>query len=109
MLALAQHAPEVAHAAEGGGIREIAWLIPVLPLSAFFLIIFFGKRTPGKGAGIGIAATGTAFLLGMLSFFEAIRDGGIVERSIHWISFGPVDLELGIRVDSLASMMFVVV
>ena len=109
MHVLAQHAPDVAHAAEVGGIRELAWLIPVLPLSAFFVIIFLGKRTPGKGAGIGIAATGGAFLLGLACFFEAITDGGIVERSIQWISFGPLDLELGIRVDSLASMMFVVV
>jgi NADH:ubiquinone oxidoreductase subunit 5 (subunit L)/multisubunit Na+/H+ antiporter MnhA subunit len=86
MHVLAQHAPDVAHAAEVGGIRELAWLIPVLPLSAFFVIIFLGKRTPGKGAGIGIAATGGAFLLGLLCFFEAITDGGIVERSIQWIS-----------------------
>src|SRR5918999_322161 len=103
MLALVQHAPEAAHAAEIGGIREIAWLIPVLPLTAFIVIVFLGKRTPGKGAGVGIFATGSAFLLGLLCFFEAITDGGIVERSIRWISFGSIDLELGIRVDSLAS------
>ena len=90
-------------------MREMAWLIPVLPLSAFFLIVFFGKRTPGKGAGIGIVATGAAFLLGLGSFVEAIGSEEIVERSIRWISFGSVSLELGIRVDSLAAMMFVVV
>ncbi len=92
-----------------GGIREMAWLIPLLPLSAFFLIVFFGKRTPGKGADIGILATGSAFALGLLCFFEAITKGGIVEKSLRWISFGSFDLELGIRVDSLAAMMFVVV
>ena len=92
-----------------GGIRQLAWIIPVLPLSAFFLIVFFGKRTPGKGAGIGILATGSSFALGVLCFFEAITAGGIVERSIQWITFGSFDLELGIRVDSLAAMMFVVV
>ncbi len=90
-------------------MREMAWLIPVLPLSAFFLIVFFGKRTPGKGAGIGIVATGAAFLIGLGSFVEAIGSEEIVERSIRWITFGSVSLELGIRVDSLAAMMFVVV
>src|SRR5919109_199033 len=91
-------------------VREISWLVPVLPLGAFFLIVFFGKRTPGKGAGIGILATGTAFVIGILSFFEAIQPHAeVVERSIRWISFGSFDLELGIRVDGLASMMFVVV
>jgi NADH-quinone oxidoreductase subunit L len=91
------------------GIRHLAWLVPVLPISAFFAIVFFGKRTPGKGAPIGIIATGSAFVLGLLCFFEAITKHDIVERSIRWISFGSIDLELGIRVDSLASMMFVVV
>jgi len=91
------------------GIREMAWLIPLLPLSAFFLIVFFGKKTPGKGADIGILATGSAFVLGLLCFFDAISKGGIVEKSLTWISFGSLELELGIRVDSLAAMMFVVV
>jgi NADH-quinone oxidoreductase subunit L len=91
------------------GIRELAWLIPLLPLSAFFLIVFFGKKTPGKGADIGILATGSAFALGLLCFFDAISKGGIVEKSLTWISFGSLELELGIRVDSLAAMMFVVV
>ncbi|HYZ92456.1 MAG TPA: NADH-quinone oxidoreductase subunit L [Actinomycetota bacterium] len=90
-------------------MREMAWLIPVLPLSAFFLIVFFGKRTPGKGAPIGITATGIAFAIGLLSFVEAINSHEIVERSIRWITFGSLSLELGIRVDSLAAMMFVVV
>ncbi len=91
------------------GIREMAWLIPLLPLSAFFLIVFFGKKTPGKGADIGILATGSAFALGVLCFFDATSKGGIVEKSLTWISFGSLELELGIRVDALAAMMFVVV
>src|SRR5712692_9434456 len=92
-----------------GGIRALAWLIPVLPLCAFFAIVFFGKRTPGGGAPIGILATGSAFVIGLLCFGDAISHGGIVERSFSWISFGSFHLELGIRVDGLASMMFVVV
>ncbi len=92
-----------------GGIRELAWLIPVIPLSSFFLIVFFGKRTPGKGADIGILATGTSFLLGIACFIDATSKGGIVEKAIRWFTFGAIDLELGMRVDMLASMMFVVV
>jgi NADH-quinone oxidoreductase subunit L len=90
-------------------VRTIAWLIPALPLSAFFLIVFFGKRMAGKGAEIGITATGIAFVLGLLSFIQATNKHDIVERAFTWIRFGGLHLELGIRVDSLAAMMFVVV
>src|ERR671918_44633 len=37
----------------------------------------------------------------------AAAPGGI--RAVSWLSFGGLDLELGIRVDTLAAMMFVVV
>ena len=92
-----------------GGIRELAWLIPVLPISAFFIIVFIGKKLPGKGAEIGITFTGAAWVLGLLCFQDAIARHGIVERSLTWIRFGGFSLQLGIRVDGLASMMFVVV
>ena len=35
---------------------ETAWLIPVLPFLAFWLIIFFGRRLPGEGAYVAIGA-----------------------------------------------------
>ncbi len=92
-----------------GGIRQLAWLVPVLPISAFFLIVFFGKKLPGKGAEIGIAFTGATFLLGILCFVEAISKHNIVEKSMTWIRFGGFTLQFGMRVDTLASMMFCVV
>src|SRR5688572_9983404 len=90
--------------------RDISWLIPILPFAAFVLIVMFGKRTPGRGAPIGILAVGAALVIGIGSFLEAIRDTHhVIEKGIHWIDFGPVALELGMRVDTLAAMMFVVV
>ncbi len=90
-------------------IRNYAWLVPVLPISAFFLIVFIGKRLPGKGAEIGILFTGLTLLLGILNFVEAANHHEAVEKALHWISIGGFNLELGIRVDGLAAMMFVVV
>ncbi len=107
---LAQHGGEgAAQVAAAGGIRELAWLVPILPISAFFLIVFFGKKTPGKGAYIGLLFTGAAFVIGLLSFIEATNQKDIVEKSFTWLSFGDLHLEIGMRVDALASMMFVVV
>ncbi|MEY2755358.1 MAG: NADH-quinone oxidoreductase subunit [Actinomycetota bacterium] len=39
-----------------GWFLENAWLIPVMPAVAFFLIIFFGRRMPRGGSEFGIAS-----------------------------------------------------
>lgn len=39
------------------------WLLPAIMVASFALILFFGKRTPGKGHAIGIAAVGICFAL----------------------------------------------
>ena len=97
-------AEEASHA-----VRDMAWLVPILPFTAFAIILAFGRRLPGRGAFVGLLAVGSAFALGLASFVEAIRGHDVVERTVTWFTFGEVDLELGIRVDTLTGMMFVVV
>jgi NADH-quinone oxidoreductase subunit L len=46
---------------------ENAWIIPLIPAASFFLILFFGKRMPKKGAEIGIAALGVCFALAIVT------------------------------------------
>jgi NADH-quinone oxidoreductase subunit L len=87
---------------------EQAWLVPVLPFAAFFLVLFFGKRTPGRGAPIAIAATAAAWVISLFVFFEVL-DGAHIERSLTWATFGDFEIEIGMNVDGLAGMMFVVV
>ncbi len=50
---------------EGSWFLEHAWLIPLIPAASFFLILFFGKRMPKKGAEIGIAALGVCFAMAL--------------------------------------------
>jgi NADH-quinone oxidoreductase subunit L len=87
---------------------EQAWLIPVIPLAAFFLIVFLGRRAPGRGADIGILATGASFVISLAVFFEVLG-GRELERSYEWSPIGSFDLEIGMNVDGLAAVMFVVV
>ena len=94
-----------------------SWIIPVLPFLSFALIIFLGKRLPGKGAEVGILATALSLALSILVFFETI--GRIAaepefhgyERSVEWFRFGPggAAVELGIKVDGLTAVMLLIV
>ena len=44
-----------------------AWWITLLPALSYLGILFFGKRMPRKGAELGIAAVGLAFVLAVLT------------------------------------------
>ncbi|MGE0877030.1 MAG: NADH-quinone oxidoreductase subunit L [Acidimicrobiia bacterium] len=67
-------AEAVAHTS--GWFLEHAWLIPVGPLVAFFLILFFGKRTrkySSSGAYFGIASMLWALVLSAGAAFQWIQ------------------------------------
>ena len=90
-----------------------AWLIPLIPAVAFFLILFFGRKLPGKGAEIGIAAVGASFVLSAIAAAQWLSRSGnpreAVDRHLTWWKLGKVDVGAGIHVDGLTVMMLVVV
>ena len=49
-----------------GWFLEHAWLIPLIPAIAFFLIIFFGKKMPRGGSEIGIASMLAALVIAVV-------------------------------------------
>jgi NADH-quinone oxidoreductase subunit L len=53
-------------------VLENIWLIPAVTAASFFLIIFFGRREPNKGATIGILALGLAFAFSSIAAVEWI-------------------------------------
>jgi NADH-quinone oxidoreductase subunit L len=115
---------------------DAAWIIPSLPAISFFLIVFFGKRLPKKGAEIGLAAVGTSFVLSCIAGVEWIhrvedatghKEGlaafgkGVllaggheavvtpVVHTVNWWQSGGVDFGVGTYVDGLTVMMLFVV
>ncbi|MBI4727973.1 MAG: NADH-quinone oxidoreductase subunit L [Acidobacteria bacterium] len=107
-------AHEEAHATAqaAGFFAGNAWLIPALPFVAVGVIVFFGKRFRGKGAEVGIAATSISWLLSVIILVTRYVGGGgpVVLRSVRWFPLGrDLGLGLGMRLDGLTSIMFVVV
>jgi NADH-quinone oxidoreductase subunit L len=60
-----------------------AWIIPVVPVVSFWLILFFGKRLPKKGAEIGVAALGICFVLSVALAGQWISREGTVPVEHH--------------------------
>ena len=60
-------------AASAGWMLRNAWIIPFIPAMSFLLILLIGKRTPGKGHWIGIAAVSAAFVLSAIAGVQWIQ------------------------------------
>jgi NADH-quinone oxidoreductase subunit L len=90
-------------------VIQYAWVIPSIVAIAFFLILFFGKRTPGKGADIGIGAISVALILSIVMLIQYAATGDTSHASIPWLDVGPLKLEFGQSVDGLVCVMFVVI
>ncbi len=91
---------------------EYAWLVPVLPLLSAALIAAFGRRLPGKGSEIGIASLGISFVLAAGIAWQTFVNSPMepFERAFHWSPLGGGYIfELGMLVDGLTAMMFLLV
>ena len=87
---------------------ESAWLIPVLPFLAFWLIVFFGRRLPGEGAYVAIGAMGVDALWSLAILGQALA-GRTYEANVVWAVMGGRSLEIGYQIDPLTAVMLNVV
>jgi NADH-quinone oxidoreductase subunit L len=91
------------------GIIRSSWIVVLLPVVSALLTLFFGKRTPGKGAVYGIVAMGAAFLMSLLILWHFVQGGGTYASGVSWFTVGTLHVEAGQYVDGLAAVMLVVV
>ncbi len=90
---------------------EKAYLIPILPLAAFFLIVAVGKRFPMRGSEIGIGAVAVSLVMSIPILAEfAGGHGQAREIAREWFPIGgSAGLNIGMKIDGLTSVMFFVV
>ncbi|MEO7299365.1 MAG: NADH-quinone oxidoreductase subunit L [Verrucomicrobiota bacterium] len=91
-------------------MNEIApWLILFLPLVSAAVIALFTQKNRGLSAGISIAAIGASFVLSAMLFFQLFGHEGKTELAFNWLSIGDLQIDFGLRFDSLSLLMLLIV
>ena len=83
---------------------EWAWLLPAICAGAFCANILIGRRLPGQGALLPIAAIATAFALFWFVVNDVV-DVGAGSFSRTWFDAGDITINLGMTVDELTIVM----
>ncbi len=89
-------------------MTHVAWIIPLLPLAAFGLVIFWGERLPGRGAYVSIAGIVLAALASLAVLGEVVG-GARADLTYAWAVVGRRPLTVGLLVDPLSAMMLAMV
>ena len=87
-------------------------IILFLPLVAFVIQIFIGKRLPRQGDWISISAIVTTLILSLYMFVSMLQgyDSNFTQEwSFKWINMGSFVVELGVLVDNVTIIMLTVV
>ena len=89
-------------------MAHLTWLIPGLPLVAFVINIFFGKRTADKAGWIAVAASAGSCLIG-LNLIAKVIGGAVIGASRPWLVLDHQYLRFGYFLDApAATLLFVV-
>ncbi|MEC7731524.1 MAG: NADH-quinone oxidoreductase subunit L [Candidatus Neomarinimicrobiota bacterium] len=91
---------------------QFSLLILFLPLAAFVVQIFLGKRLPRQGDWVSISAIGITLILSLIMFatmLSSYDSGFSKEASFTWIDMGSFSIQLGFLIDNITIIMLVVV
>jgi NADH-quinone oxidoreductase subunit L len=89
----------------------VVWAIFFLPLGSFALIALYLRFQPRWAGYATVGAIGLAFLFSLWALDSAIDADGVRLAFLPhgWLTFGPVEINLGLRVDGLTAIMLLVV
>jgi len=103
-----------------GWFLEHAWLIPLIPAVAFFIIIGIGKRLPRGGSEIGIASMLASLIIAAGTAYQWIQrvDAPVAEaghevapviKTLKWFDIGNLQVSIGSHIDGLAVTLLLLV
>ncbi len=95
---------------------SVALLIPLLPLLAYFIQVFVGKRLPRMGDWVSTGAIFISFLLAckiFASMFSNFSPEWVEAWHFTWFDLGsastPFKIDLGVRIDNVSAIMLFMV
>jgi NADH-quinone oxidoreductase subunit L len=89
---------------------DLTWLLIAVPLASALVLLLAGKRANPWGHWLGVAASGSAFVIALIAFLQMLGlDSADRATEVHlfsWITTGELNVDAGLLVDPL-SMTFV--
>ncbi|MFH1010163.1 MAG: NADH-quinone oxidoreductase subunit L, partial [bacterium] len=91
----------------------LAVIVLLLPLLAFAIQIFVGKRLPRGGDWVSLSAIFAGLAISIYLFVTRMLAGGDPHLAYHWsarwIELGPFTIDVGINLDNMCMVMLMVV
>lgn len=90
---------------------QLPLIILALPLLAFILLIFYGKRLPRRGDWLATGLMFTTFILSLTLLISKLAGDttGSITSAYKWLAIGSHTIYFSIAIDNLAAVMLVVV
>jgi len=89
---------------------DLSWLLIAVPLASAFVLLVAGKRANSWGHWLGVAASASAFIVGLILFLQIVgrpsADRSVFVHMFEWIPGGELSLDAGLLIDPL-SLTFV--
>jgi NADH-quinone oxidoreductase subunit L len=89
--------------------ETLPWLILFLPLLSAVVITLFTLRSKTVSSLISIIAIVTGFVMSLLFINANGWHPAVTETTVKWLSIGGLDVDFGLKLDTLSMMMLLVV
>jgi NADH-quinone oxidoreductase subunit L len=83
-------------------VTASSWLLVAFPALGALVLLLGGKRTNSWGHLLGVATVALSFVYAVVLFFAADGKATVDTKLFSWIPVGALQVDFGLRVDSLS-------